>query len=166
MSSSEMLASFEVGSPEETFAVGQRLGRLLRPSSGIGLRGELGAGKTVFVRGVATGLGVDDPEEVQSPTYLLLVEHPGPVPLLHMDAYFAERGADFLADGGEAYLEEGGVLAIEWAEKLGLAVPDDFLIVELEHRTATSRRLTFRGNREPWGPIVAQVSPAGSGEIG
>ena len=92
---------------------------------------------------MALGLGVDEPDEVRSPTYVLMVEHPGPVPLLHMDAYFAERGADFLADGGEAYLLEGGVLAVEWAERLGFDLPPEFLEVAGTHTV----REGLRGGR-------------------
>ena len=117
---------------------------------GLGLAGELGAGKTVFVRGLAHGMQVEAPDEVRSPTWMLMVEHPGPLPLLHMDAYFAGRGEDFLADGGQAYLQEGGVLAVEWADRLPVALPEDFLTIEIEHESPESRRIRMKGQAETW----------------
>lgn len=140
-----------------TEELGARLGRRLRSGCGIGLRGELGAGKTVFVRGLARGLAVEAPDEVRSPTYLLMVEHPGPVPLLHVDAYFAGRSTDLLADGGMSYLLEGGVLAIEWLDRIGFELPPDFLCIEIEHRELETRRLRFFGLRRVWGETLAAL---------
>ena len=95
--------------------------------------GELGSGKTCLARGVAQGLGVDDPGAVCSPTYLLVVEHPGPRPMLHVDAYLETKSRAFLLDGGLDYLNEfQGVVVIEWAEKLVDLLPEPSLWVELE----------------------------------
>ncbi len=137
-------------SSEATFRLGEALGRRLKPSQGLGLAGELGAGKTVFVRGLAKGMQVEAPEEVRSPTWMLMVEHPGPLPLLHMDAYFSGRGEDFLADGGEAYLQEGGVLAVEWADRLAWDLPEDFLQVHIDHESPETRRIQLCGQPEVW----------------
>ena len=73
--------------PEATARAGRRVGAALRPGQTVALTGPMGAGKTTFVRGLAAGLQVDEPDEVSSPTYLLVVEHGGPTPLLHADAY-------------------------------------------------------------------------------
>lgn len=159
MGTTELLLERHSCGPEATQALGREIGALLQEGEGVALRGELGAGKTVFVRGMAEGLGVEEPSEVRSPTYLLMVEHPGRIPLLHLDAYFAQRGGDFLADGGQAYLEEAGVVAVEWADRLGKEVPGDFLIVELEHRGESERWIRFLGDPELWrerlGPLGA-----------
>ncbi len=133
----------ESHSPEETEHYGQKLGALLRPGDGISLIGELGAGKTCFVRGLARGLGIDAPEEVRSPTWMLMLEYEGPIPLLHLDAYFEGRTADFLEDGLEARLAEEGVLVVEWGEKLRNKLPGDFLKVHLAHVSESNRRLCF-----------------------
>jgi len=150
MSSLEEMGAWRSLSSEATFHLGEALGQRLAPSMGLGLAGELGAGKTVFVQGLAAGMKIDAPLEVRSPTWMLMVEHPGPLPLMHMDAYFAGRGEDFLADGGQAYLQEGGVLAVEWADRLGLGLPEDFLAIEIEHESPERRRIRMRGQPEIW----------------
>lgn len=102
-------------SEEATTAVGARLGRLLRPGSVVLLDGELGAGKTVFVRGLAAGLGAAE-DEVTSPTFMLVQEYQGRVPLLHVDLYrISSTETDEL---GLEELGPDGVVAIEWAGKL------------------------------------------------
>jgi tRNA threonylcarbamoyl adenosine modification protein YjeE len=117
---------------EATAALGLALGRRLRPGQALALVGELGAGKTCLARGVARGLGVDDPDAVASPTYLLAVEHPGPVPMLHVDAYLPAKTRGFLLDGGVDYLDElGGVAVVEWADRIRDLLPAETLWLEL-----------------------------------
>jgi len=152
---SELLAKVTTHSPEQTEELGRRLGQRLTAGQGVALDGELGAGKTVLTRGIAAGLGVDEPDEVRSPTYVLMVEHPGPIPLLHLDAYFAERSRDFLVDGGEAYLQEGGVLVVEWAGRLDVELPEDFLRVRLRHAGESTREIEFHGLRNPWETLLS-----------
>lgn len=117
---------------DDTENLGRRLGERLSTGQGLALVGELGSGKTCLARGVALGLQVDDPVAVCSPTYLLAVEHPGPRPMLHLDAYFEARSRAFLLDGGLDYLAEfQGVVIIEWADRLAELVPEESLWVEL-----------------------------------
>ena len=88
--------------------------------------------KISFGRGVALGLAVEDPAAVCSPSYLLVVEHPGPRPMLHLDAYFEAKSRGFLLDGGLDYLTEfQGVVVIEWADRLADLVPEESLWLEL-----------------------------------
>jgi tRNA threonylcarbamoyladenosine biosynthesis protein TsaE len=110
-------ASIEVvtHSDEETAALGARLARDLQPGAVIHLFGELGAGKTVFVRGLAQGLGLD-PDEVSSPTFTLIQEYRGPITLYHVDLYRLE-GKE-VPDLGLDALTADGILAIEWANRL------------------------------------------------
>ncbi len=118
--------------PAATEALGAALGAHLGPGTTVALLGDLGAGKTTFVRGLARGLRVLDPDGVASPTYLLVVEHDGPVPMLHMDAYLREKLAAFLADGGLDYLaERAGVTVVEWADRIADLLPSDRVEVEL-----------------------------------
>jgi tRNA threonylcarbamoyladenosine biosynthesis protein TsaE len=105
-------------SPEETLALGEEFGKQLQPGSVVALAGPLGAGKTVFTRGIALALGVE--EEITSPTYIIIGEYEGRIPLYHMDAYRLAGDDDFRLAGAEEYLYGEGVCVIEWPERLTL----------------------------------------------
>jgi tRNA threonylcarbamoyladenosine biosynthesis protein TsaE len=103
-------------SEEETSKIGERLGEDLAPGSVVLLYGDLGSGKTTFVRGIAQGLKID-PAEVSSPTFVLVQEYRGRLKLYHVDLYRIEgAGVDDL--GLEEFANNGGVVAVEWAERL------------------------------------------------
>ena len=104
------------------------------------LHGELGAGKTAFVRGLARGLGID-PEEVASPTFVLLTAYPGPVTLHHADLYRLAGGGDESELGLEELPGPRGVLAIEWAERLQALPWRRAITVSLEHAGEDRRRI-------------------------
>ena len=103
-------------SEEETFALGRRLAETLQQGTFVLLHGDLGAGKTAFVRGMAAGLGAN-PEDVSSPTFVLIQHYKGRVPLTHVDLYRLESGAA-VDDLGLEEMASGAVVAIEWAERL------------------------------------------------
>ncbi|OLC54673.1 MAG: tRNA (adenosine(37)-N6)-threonylcarbamoyltransferase complex ATPase subunit type 1 TsaE [Chloroflexi bacterium 13_1_40CM_4_68_4] len=129
-----------------TERLGERLGRAARPGDVFALWGELGAGKTVFVRGLARGLDVRAP--VSSPTFVLVNEYDGPVPLFHVDFY--RLAPTQLGNvGWEEYLDLGGVVAIEWPDRANDALPEQRLDVRLEHVAESKRaiRLEARGRR-------------------
>ena len=130
-------------SPTETEAVGEALGRLLQPGTVLAYRGDLGAGKTAFTRGLARGLGCA--EQVTSPTYTIVNEYlSGRMPLFHFDMYRL-AGADDLFDiGWEDYLERGGVCAVEWSENVEDAL-EDAILVTIEKTGEDSRRITVEG---------------------
>ena len=131
--------------PAATDALGERMGRQLQPGDVVGLVGEVGAGTTSLVRGLARGLGVEDPDAVASPTYLLVVEHAGPKPLLHADAYLPAKLAGFLADGGLEYLfQPSAVACVEWADRITALVPQGALWVELSMAADGGRNVAFR----------------------
>ena len=120
-----MKGSFEVGSVEETWALARRFAAELKPGDVVCLEGDLGAGKTTFVQGLAAALGL--PGRVTSPTFCLVQEH-GPVDgrmLVHMDLYRLSSEDDVLAIGWEDYLSRGAVMAVEWPERAGSLVPSD-----------------------------------------
>ncbi len=118
--------SIETGSTEETIRVGARLGEALRGGEFLALTGDLGAGKTHFVKGVAAGLDID-PKSVTSPTFLLIHNLDGRLPLVHMDAYRLKSGEE-LAEAGAADLQDGeSVLVLEWAGNVPDFVPSDAL---------------------------------------
>ena len=140
---------FITHSPAQTEAVGAALGRILRPGTVLAYRGDLGAGKTAFTRGLARGLGAAD--TVTSPTYTIVNEYlSGRIPLFHFDMYRLSD-ADALWDiGWEDYLDRGGICAVEWSENVADAMTDA-IIISLEKLSVsweTSRWLTMD---MPWG---------------
>ncbi len=140
---------------EDTAYAGEMLGRILTGPLTVALEGELGAGKTVFVRGAARGLDVK--EQVSSPTFVLLKIYPGRLPVYHFDFYrLSGDGDEELELGFEEYLPGDGVAFIEWAGRLPHLLPPDYLhvIIELFHdRFGDGRRLRFI----PHGPAAEQV---------
>ena len=118
------MASIISRSPDETFRFGQELAARLRAGDVLALAGDLGAGKTQFVKGLAAGLGVA--AEVTSPTFTLIHEyHGGHLPLYHLDCYRLETMDELLAIGIDEYLRADGVTAIEWADKFAELMPAD-----------------------------------------
>jgi tRNA threonylcarbamoyladenosine biosynthesis protein TsaE len=124
----------------ETQAAGARLAATFRGGEVVLLSGELGTGKTVFVRGLAEGLG-SDPEEVLSPTFVLLTAYPGPLTLHHADLYRLEGKGDDLELGLEELPGPRGVLAVEWAERLSFLPWPRFWRVTLAHEGEDARRI-------------------------
>lgn len=128
-------------SESDTEAIGRQLGPSLVIGSTILLRGELGAGKTAFVRGLAEGLGLSG-DEVSSPTFTLIQEYRGAIPLFHVDLY---RISSIEADDlGLDELTQQGIVAIEWAEKLARA-PEGAIEVQIEDLGGDERRITIVG---------------------
>ena len=134
---------FITNSPAETELVGAKLAEQLKPGAVIAYRGDLGAGKTAFTRGLARGLGAR--ESVTSPTYTIVNEYlSGRLPLFHFDMYRL-RSADELFDiGWDDYLERGGVCAVEWSENVADALEDP-ITVTIEKLGEDSRRITITG---------------------
>ena len=148
--------SITTHSTEETIALGRRLGRLLSPGQVVALCGPLGAGKTTFIKGVAVGLGLPDAREVKSPTFVLIKEYAGRVPIAHVDLYRLERATDAERIGLESYLNDRTVCLIEWADKFPELLPAGYLRVTCEHHAPTERRMTFT----PHGAAYAQLLAA------
>ena len=132
-------------SPEETEQLGEQLGRTLRPGSVVAYRGDLGMGKTAFTRGLARGLGCTC--RVTSPTFTIVNEYSGALPLFHFDMYRLPD-ADALFDiGWEDYLDRGGVCAVEWSENVAEALPEDTVWVDIRRLEGedNGRRITITG---------------------
>ncbi len=130
-------------SPAETEAVGAALARVLQPGTVLAYRGDLGAGKTAFTRGLAKGLGCGD--MVTSPTYTIVNEYlSGRMPLFHFDMYRLASSDDLWDIGWEDYLERGGVCAVEWSENVDDAM-ENAVYVTIEKLGEDSRRITVEG---------------------
>ena len=138
-------------SPAETEAIGAALGKILNPGTVIAYRGDLGAGKTAFTRGLAKGLGCA--EMVTSPTYTIVNEYlGGRIPLFHFDMYRLRSSDDLFDIGWDDYLDRGGVCAVEWSENVDDAI-EDAIYITIEKLGEDSRRITLEG-----GSILADLS--------
>jgi tRNA threonylcarbamoyladenosine biosynthesis protein TsaE len=127
-------------SPQKTLELGQAVAKALTGGLLISLIGELGAGKTVLTRGIAIGLGIPD-DQITSPTFTLIQEYPGPLPLVHVDLYRLERQIDMESLGLGEYFDSESLVVIEWADRLEHGLPSDRLEVRLTHEDAPNIRL-------------------------
>ena len=134
---------FETQSPEETEQVAEKLAKFLRPGDVIAYQGDLGAGKTAFTRGLARGLGYDEP--VTSPTYTIVNDYlGGRLPLFHFDMYRLRSSDDLWDIGWEDYLDRGGICAVEWSENVADAL-EGAVSVTIEKTGEESRRIIIEG---------------------
>jgi tRNA threonylcarbamoyladenosine biosynthesis protein TsaE len=129
--------------PDETLALGEMLAKWLRPGDTVNLVGDLGVGKTVLVKGIATGLGID-PATVTSPTFALIHEYTGSVPLYHFDAYRLKRPEEWEDLGYEEYLRGQGISVVEWGDLVQVYLPPQHLEIEIKRVTETKRQIWFR----------------------
>jgi len=147
-------------SPTETLRIGGRLGAGLRGGDCVALRGELGAGKTCLTQGIACGLGVPDGYAVASPTFTLINEYSGKkIALFHLDVYRLTGDADLEEIGYREYLGRGGVLVVEWAEKISGSIPDRALWVTLSYLDEYVRRIELTDTPERIGFWKAILTP-------
>ena len=138
-------------SPEETEKIGAALGKIIKPGTVIAYRGDLGAGKTAFTRGLARGLGSS--EMVTSPTYTIVNEYlGGRMPLFHFDMYRLASSDDLWDIGWEDYLDRNGVCAVEWSENVEDAM-DGAISITIEKLGEDSRRICLEG-----GDFLADLS--------
>ena len=134
-------------SPDETFALGQRIAALLSDAkfsgSIIALKGELGSGKTYLTKGIAFGLGIN--ENITSPTYTIISEYQGSRTLYHIDAYRLNNDKDFEDIGGPEIINGQGISVIEWSERIPKSLPDNAITIFLEITGTSSRLIRING---------------------
>lgn len=136
---------FITHSPEETEKIGEALAKSLQPGTILAYRGDLGAGKTAFTRGLARGLGCK--ETVTSPTYTIVNEYlGGRLPLFHFDMYRLASSDDLWDIGWEDYLDREGVCAVEWSENVQDAM-ENAITVTIEKLGETTRQITIEGGQ-------------------
>ncbi|MBQ4040786.1 MAG: tRNA (adenosine(37)-N6)-threonylcarbamoyltransferase complex ATPase subunit type 1 TsaE [Oscillospiraceae bacterium] len=126
---------------EQTFNVGKELAAKLNPGDVIAFHGDLGAGKTVFVRGLAEGLGLD--ARVTSPTFTIVNEYDGKIPLFHFDMYRLSGSDELFEIGWEDYLSRGGICAVEWSEITEDAFPENTINIHIKKIDDNSREITI-----------------------
>jgi tRNA threonylcarbamoyladenosine biosynthesis protein TsaE len=149
--------SAEVSDVGETMALGRRLGNLLFPGAVVSLVGQLGAGKTHFVRAIALGLGLKQERAVTSPTFVLVQEYQGRLPIYHFDAYRLHAEQEFHDLGAHEYFQGQGVCLIEWGDRVAGALPEELLQVTLTISGATARRFHFEARGAVYERIVSAL---------
>jgi tRNA threonylcarbamoyladenosine biosynthesis protein TsaE len=128
-----------------TESLGRAIGRALTGGNVLALIGALGAGKTAMVRGIASGLDAP-PDAVSSPTFVLVHEYQGRLPLIHIDLYRLHSNADIESIGLSDYFTDRTVVAIEWADRFPALLPEDRLEVRLTHRSPATRTVRLAAN--------------------
>ncbi|MFP4104888.1 MAG: tRNA (adenosine(37)-N6)-threonylcarbamoyltransferase complex ATPase subunit type 1 TsaE [Phycisphaerae bacterium] len=135
---------FNSNSVERTYEIGREIAGKLDLGDCVALVGDLGAGKTTITKGLAEGLGLDDSRMVSSPTFVLVQEYPGKVPLYHIDLYRLTAPAEELLDLGFDEMLETGVVLIEWADRAESALPRPYWELRIEISGEHSRRFLLR----------------------
>ncbi|MDX9800904.1 MAG: tRNA (adenosine(37)-N6)-threonylcarbamoyltransferase complex ATPase subunit type 1 TsaE [Spirochaetia bacterium] len=130
-------------SENDTIEIGKKLASSLRGGDVISLSGTLGSGKTVFTRGIARGLGIEN--NITSPTFTLLCEYEGTLNLNHMDLYRISTSEEFEMIGGREIIYSNGVSVIEWAEKISDYLPDKIIRVNISITENSCRKITIDG---------------------
>lgn len=146
--------------PDEatTRAIGAALAACLGPGDVVGLTGDLGAGKTRLVQGAAGALGVEEP--VVSPTFMLVREYDGPVPVHHVDAYRLSGAAELEDIGLDEVFHPGAVVFVEWADQVEAALREGWLELALHIHEGETREITIRAHGGAWAERLTAVAPA------
>ena len=135
------MITLKTNTAEETIELGRKIGRLLTKGDVIAMQGTLAAGKTTITKGIAESLGVTD--TITSPTFCLISEYSGKMPLYHMDVYRLDGGEDFINLGTDDMIYGEGVSIIEWSEKIMDELPKKTIILKLEPQEDGSRIITI-----------------------
>ncbi len=138
------MQKFVSASPAETEALGEKIAAKLNPGNVVALFGGMGMGKTTLTRGLARGLGV--PDGVSSPTFALVHEYEGRVPVYHFDMYRVQNWDDLYSTGFFDYLDTGGILIVEWSENIENALPETSIQIRISLGTTENKReITIEG---------------------
>ena len=137
------MANFTTKNAEETMELGRRLATTLKKGDVLAFTGALGAGKTTFCRGIASGLGCIDP--VQSPTFTIANVYRGPVTFAHFDAYRISSADDLETAGFYDYLDAGAVVAVEWSENVAALLPPQLIRIDIVATPEGGRQITIEG---------------------
>jgi tRNA threonylcarbamoyladenosine biosynthesis protein TsaE len=148
-------------SASETVRMGKTLGIRLLPGDVVALVGELGAGKTQFVKGLAAGVGVGNATYVSSPSFTLIHEYPGETPFYHIDLFRLGEEKEAEALGLEVYFQGNGVTAIEWADKIPSLLPKEILFVSIAYRDKNIRTLEITGKGKHFEGLLKAFSGCG-----
>jgi tRNA threonylcarbamoyladenosine biosynthesis protein TsaE len=149
---------FQSRSTSETIRIGKGIGSLLRPGDVVALVGELGTGKTQFIKGLAEGLGVGKSTYISSPSFTLINEYPGKVPFYHIDLFRLKLEKDAEELGLEEYFQGEGITAIEWADRIPRLLPGEILWVVIHYTGKNTRSLEIIGKGDRYEKLVEELS--------
>ncbi|MFQ6067174.1 MAG: tRNA (adenosine(37)-N6)-threonylcarbamoyltransferase complex ATPase subunit type 1 TsaE [bacterium] len=145
---------------EETQKLGEELGRSLPPGSVVALTGELGSGKTTLIQGIGKGLGIES--LIKSPSFVIIHEYAGPVPLYHFDLYRITHQKEIISLGYQDYFyQKKGIVVIEWAEKIENVLPTEYLKIELEIMDLSKRRIALQAYGSFYRKVVEKMKKGG-----
>lgn len=135
-------------SAKETMLIGEKLAKRLKPGDIVALSGNLGSGKTTFTKGIGEGLGVKDSRRINSPTFVLIKEYSGKIPLYHLDLYRLDDLREIENLAIEEYIYGNGVTVIEWAEKIKPILPENYISVKLKVKGDNKREVIIEDIRD------------------
>jgi len=141
----------------ETIRTGKGIGSRLLPGDVVALVGELGAGKTQFIKGMATGVGVGKPTYISSPSFTLINEYPGRIPFYHIDLFRLEWEKEAEELGLEDYFQGEGITAIEWADKIPALLPKEMLLIHIAYTGKNTRSIELIGKGKRYLNLIDQI---------
>ena len=151
--------SFRAESEQQTEQLGVALAQIVVAGTTVSLVGNLGAGKTRLTRAIAKGLGISD-EQVSSPTFMLIQEYCGRLPLYHFDTYRLADLDEFYDLGPEEYFYGDGVCLVEWGDRVREALPDDYLRIEIEIVSSEQRVFHLESSGENSASLLSELQQA------
>ena len=154
-----MQAVFDSKSEDQTFSLGKKIGRSLVRGDVVAIKGELGAGKSVIVRGICEGLGIA--QRTRSPSFTFMNRYRGPVDVYHVDLYRIEHMGELATLGWEEVIYSDSITLIEWADKLGSLLPSASLDISIEMTGEETRRILLRANAERHEGIIEDILTSG-----
>lgn len=137
------METYTTCNPEETLELGKKIGLGLKRGDVVCVFGELGAGKTCLIKGIASGLGISDSEYVRSPTFTILLTYQGSPPLHHFDFYRLSDTGEIEELGLSEYFLGDGVCAVEWPERLGPLLPENRIDISIEEISESERKISI-----------------------
>jgi tRNA threonylcarbamoyladenosine biosynthesis protein TsaE len=140
-----------------TIQIGKSIGSLLLPGDVVALVGELGTGKTQFIKGLAVGVGIGKPTYISSPSFTLINEYKGKIPFYHIDLFRlrAEKEAEDL--GLEEYFQSGGITAVEWADRIPSLLPREMLWIQISYTGKNTRSIEILGRGKRYEALINRL---------
>ncbi|OGP71198.1 MAG: tRNA (adenosine(37)-N6)-threonylcarbamoyltransferase complex ATPase subunit type 1 TsaE [Deltaproteobacteria bacterium RBG_16_50_11] len=150
---------FQTKSTSETIRIGKQIGGQLRPGDVVALVGELGTGKTHFIKGLASGAGVKKSRYITSPSFTLIHEYQGKIPFYHIDLFRLKTEKEAEGLGLEEYFQGGGITAIEWADKIPTHLPEEMLWIEIRYTGEHTRSIEILAKGARYEELMKNFKP-------